>query len=267
MEGNRMTRIIAVVNQKGGVAKSTTSINLPGVLAELGKKVAVVDVDPQANTTSGFGINPAELEVSLVEVLNKNVETSIESAILSTPFGVDLIPSALDLTVIELAMINYRNREYQLKNHLESIKDRYEYIFLDCPPNLLMLTTNAIVAATEVMVPLKSGRWAIDGMRTLFNNVADLKRECNPNLQIAGVFLTMTRGTNLDRVCRQSVEGFFGNRGVTIYKTEIPQNVTIGEAQNERKPINFFDPDCSGARAYKALAEELIAQEAAQKAV
>lgn len=262
-----MARVIAMVNQKGGVAKSTSTINLAGVLAGIGKRVLVIDVDPQANTTSGLGVNPAELDYSLVEVLNRDVDTTIKEAILHTPFNVDLVPSALDLTVIEMAMINYRNREYQLRTHIESIKPLYDYIFMDCPPNLLMLTTNAIVAATEVMVPLKSGRWATDGMRTLFNNVADLKRECNANLQIAGVFLTMTRNTNLDRVCRESIESFFGSKGVTIYTTEIPQNVTIGEAQNEQKPINFYDPTCSGAQAYQALAEEIIAQETAQKAV
>ena len=252
-----MGRMIAVANQKGGVGKSTTSINLSACLAEKGKKVLLVDMDSQGNTTSGLGLEKNELEKTIYEVLRE--EISLEDAIVEIEdcFGnLFLIPSNRNLAGAEIELITSENMQYILKEKLAPIKDQYDYIILDCPPALGMLTVNAMTASDSVLVPIQCEFYALDGLSQLIYTINLIQENLNPSLEIEGVVFTMYDArTNLSL---QVVENVKDNLNQNIYKTIIPRNVRLAEAPSHGLPINLYDKKSSGAEAYHLLADEVI---------
>lgn len=252
-----MGRMIAVANQKGGVGKTTTSINLSACLAEKGKKVLLVDMDSQGNTTSGLGLEKNELEKTIYEVLRE--EISVEDAIVEIEdcFGnLFLIPSNRNLAGAEIELITSENMQYILKEKLALIKDQYDYIILDCPPALGMLTVNAMTASDSVLVPIQCEFYALDGLSQLIYTINLIQENLNPSLEIEGVVFTMYDArTNLSL---QVVENVKDNLNQNIYKTIIPRNVRLAEAPSHGLPINLYDKKSSGAEAYHLLADEVI---------
>ncbi|OUO24617.1 AAA family ATPase [Eubacterium sp. An3] len=252
-----MGRMIAVANQKGGVGKTTTSINLSACLAEKGKKVLLVDMDSQGNTTSGLGLEKNELEKTIYEVLRE--EISVENAIVEIEdcFGnLFLIPSNRNLAGAEIELITSENMQYILKEKLAPIKDQYDYIILDCPPALGMLTVNAMTASDSVLVPIQCEFYALDGLSQLIYTINLIQENLNPSLEIEGVVFTMYDArTNLSL---QVVENVKDNLNQNIYKTIIPRNVRLAEAPSHGLPINLYDKKSSGAEAYHLLADEVI---------
>lgn len=252
-----MGRMIAVANQKGGVGKTTTSINLSACLAEKGKKVLLVDIDSQGNTTSGLGLEKNELEKTIYEVLRE--EISVEDAIVEIEdcFGnLFLIPSNRNLAGAEIELITSENMQYILKEKLAPIKDQYDYIILDCPPALGMLTVNAMTASDSVLVPIQCEFYALDGLSQLIYTINLIQENLNPSLEIEGVVFTMYDArTNLSL---QVVENVKDNLNQNIYKTIIPRNVRLAEAPSHGLPINLYDKKSSGAEAYHLLADEVI---------
>lgn len=252
-----MGRMIAVANQKGGVGKTTTSINLSACLAEKGKKVLLVDMDSQGNTTSGLGLEKNELEKTIYEVLRE--EISVEDAIVEIEdcFGnLFLIPSNRNLAGAEIELITSENMQYILKEKLAPIKDQYDYIILDCPPALGMLTVNAMTASDSVLVPIQCEFYALDGLSQLIYTINLIQENLNPSLEIEGVVFTMYDArTNLSL---QVVENVKDNLNQNIYKTIIPRNIRLAEAPSYGMPINLYDPKSTGAESYKLLAEEVI---------
>lgn len=252
-----MGRMIAVANQKGGVGKTTTSINLSACLAEKGKKVLLVDMDSQGNTTSGLGLEKYELEKTIYEVLRE--EISVEDAIVEIEdcFGnLFLIPSNRNLAGAEIELITSENMQYILKEKLAPIKDQYDYIILDCPPALGMLTVNAMTASDSVLVPIQCEFYALDGLSQLIYTINLIQENLNPSLEIEGVVFTMYDArTNLSL---QVVENVKDNLNQNIYKTIIPRNVRLAEAPSHGLPINLYDKKSSGAEAYHLLADEVI---------
>ena len=252
-----MGRMIAVANQKGGVGKTTTSINLSACLAEKGKKVLLVDMDSQGNTTSGLGLEKNELEKTIYEVLRE--EISVEDAIVEIEdcFGnLFLIPSNRNLAGAEIELITSENMQYILKEKLAPIKDQYDYIILDCPPALGMLTVNAMTASDSVLVPIQCEFYALDGLSQLIYKINLIQENLNPSLEIEGVVFTMYDArTNLSL---QVVENVKDNLNQNIYKTIIPRNVRLAEAPSHGLPINLYDKKSSGAEAYHLLADEVI---------
>ena len=252
-----MGRMIAVANQKGGVGKTTTSINLSACLAEKGKKVLLVDMDSQGNTTSGLGLEKNELEKTIYEVLRE--EISVEDAIVEIEdcFGnLFLIPSNRNLAGAEIELITSENMQYILKEKLAPIKDQYDYIILDCPPALGMLTVNAMTASDSVLVPIQCEFYALDGLSQLIYTINLIQENLNPSLEIEVVVFTMYDArTNLSL---QVVENVKDNLNQNIYKTIIPRNVRLAEAPSHGLPINLYDKKSSGAEAYHLLADEVI---------
>ena len=250
-----MERIIAVANQKGGVGKSTTAINLTACLAEKGKKVLIIDIDPQGNTTSGFGVDKNSVDNTLYELLLD--EADIESTIIKDVVDkVDLIPSNVNLSGAEIELVGIESKEYILKNLVEKIKDNYDFIIMDCPPSLNMLTVNALTAATSVLVPIQCEYYALEGLSQLIHTIELVRDRLNESLEIEGVVFTMYDArTNLSL---QVVENVKENLNQNIYKTIIPRNVRLAEAPSYGQPITIYDPKSSGAESYRLLAEEVI---------
>ena len=255
-----MSRMIAVANQKGGVGKTTTSINLSACLAEKGKKVLLVDMDSQGNTTSGLGLEKNELENTIYEVLRD--EVSINDAIIEIEdcFGnLSLIPANRNLAGAEIELITAENMQYILKEKLAPIRDQYDFIILDCPPALGMLTVNAMTASDSVLVPIQCEFYALDGLSQLIYTIELIQKNLNPNLYIEGVVFTMFDArTNLSL---QVVENVKDNLQERVYKTIIPRNVRLAEAPSHGLPINLYDARSTGAEAYHQLAEEVINRE------
>ena len=249
-----MSRIIAVSNQKGGVGKTTTSINLSACVAALGKDVLLVDIDPQGNASSGLGVS-GEGRASIYEVLLG--ETAAKDAVLPTKFGpLSLIPSSIGLAGAEIELVSMPGRETLLREALAPIRDRYDYIFIDCPPSLSLLTLNAMTAADSVLIPIQCEYYALEGVGQLMNTLQLIKKRLNPALEIEGVVLTMLDGrTNLGLQVVQEVKKYFKNR---VYRAIIPRNVRLSEAPSHGLPINIYDPRSAGADAYRRLAEEFI---------
>ena len=250
-----MGRIIAIANQKGGVGKSTTAINLSSCLGEMGQKVLTIDMDPQGNTTSGMGVDKDDQENTVYELLLSECE--IEDAIIGLDFdNVSLIPSNVNLAGAEIELIGIEGKEFILRNQIEKVKDEYDYIIIDCPPSLNMLTINAMTTADTVLVPIQCEYYALEGLSQLMHTIELVQERLNPDLEIEGVVFTMYDArTNLSL---QVVENVKNNLNQNIYKTIIPRNVRLAEAPSHGLPINYYDTKSTGAESYRLLAEEVI---------
>lgn len=250
-----MGRIIAIANQKGGVGKTTTSINLSASLAAKGKKVLVIDTDPQGNTTSGFGVDKNNLENTIYELILG--ECSIGDCIISNVVeNVSLVPSNVNLAAAEIELIGVDKKEFILKNEVDYVKDEYDFIIIDCPPSLNMLTINSMTTADSVLVPIQCEYYALEGLSQLIHTVNLVKERLNPELEMEGVVFTMYDSrTNLSM---QVVENVKQNLNQRVYKTLIPRNIRLAEAPSYGMPINQYDAKSAGAEAYMELAEEVI---------
>lgn len=247
-----MGKIIAIVNQKGGVGKTTTAVNLTAALTELGKKVLLCDFDPQANATSGLGVDKRKIKYSSYDVTINGV--SAESAIVKTKFG-DVLPSSPDLAGAGVELIGTGDREHQLKTALESVKNQYDVIFIDCPPSLELLTLNALCAADGILVPVQCEYYALEGLSDLMATLRTVKRKLNPTLEIFCVVLTMYDGrTNFSAQVAQEVRRHFPGKVLT---TVVPRNVRLAEAPSHGLPVTVYDRISRGAVAYKEMAEEV----------
>ena len=247
-----MTKVVAIVNQKGGVGKTTTCVNLAAAVKAAGKRVLLCDFDPQANATSGMGVDKTRSN-GVYDVLINGVET--EKAIVTTPYG-DVLPSSKALAGAGVEMIDMEGRQFLLRKALEQVAERYDYIFIDCPPSLELLTLNALCAANTLLVPVQGEYYALEGVSDLMSTVRLVRRSLNPGLDIEGVLLTMFDGrTNLNIQVAQELKRFFGGK---VYATVIPRNVRLSEAPSHGKPITAYDRTCRGADAYTALAAEFL---------
>jgi len=250
-----MGRIIAVANQKGGVGKTTTAINLAACLSVKGKKVLLIDMDPQGNTTSGLGIEKSELENSIYDLMIG--ESSIKDCIIKNVFeDMDMIPTNVDLAAAEIELIGVERKEFILKDEIDFIKDLYDYIIIDCPPALSMLTINAMTTANSVIVPIQCEYYALEGLSQLIHTINLVSERLNPSLKIEGIVFTMYDSrTNLSN---QVVENVRNNIGRNVYDSIIPRNIRLAEAPSYGMPIIQYDPKSTGAEAYMNLAEEVI---------
>lgn len=246
----------AIANQKGGVGKTTTAVNLSASLAAAGKRVLVVDIDPQGNTTSGLGLNRGELEWSVYEVLLG--EISSEQAIRpSTLPQLDILPATVDLAGAEVELVSMASREFRLREALRNIEERYDHILIDCPPSLGLLTVNALTAADSVLIPVQCEYYALEGLGQLLSVVRLVQTRLNPHLRVQGVLLTMYDArTNLSLEVAEEVKKYFQDR---VFKTIIPRNVRLSEAPSHGQAILVYDPKSRGAEVYQQLAREVIA--------
>ena len=255
-----MGKAIAIFNQKGGVGKTTTNINLAACLALKGKKVLVLDIDPQGNTTSGLGISKRSLDATSYDLL---VVDGIDpyTTIYSTKVkNMDIIPASVDLSGAEIELVELEGREKRLKRALDIVRDGYDYIFVDCPPSLSLLTINALTAVDSVLIPIQCEFYALEGVSQLVSTIDLVRRSFNPNLSIQGVILSMFDGrANLSIQVADEVKRFFGSK---MYSTVIPRNVRLAEAPGYGLPITSYDPRSKGARAYMAFADEFLRLEA-----
>ena len=246
-----MGKIFSIVNQKGGVGKTTTAVNLTATLHDLGLKVLLCDFDPQANATSGMGISKRKLKKSVYDVVINGEDT--QSAIVSTLYG-DVLPSTGDLAGAAVELITMEDRSYRLAKALEKVKDQYDVIFIDCPPSLEMLTVNALCAAQSILVPVQCEYFALEGLSDLMSTLRSVKKKMNPSLEIFGVVLTMYDGrTNFSAQVAQEVRKYFPGK---VFSTAVPRNVRLAEAPSHGVPVTVYDRISRGSVAYKALAQE-----------
>jgi len=253
-----MERIIAIANQKGGVGKTTTAINLSACIAEAGKRVLVVDIDPQGNTTSGLGVDKNEVKHTIYDLMIGEC-TAKECMIKTDVENLWLMASNVNLAAAEIELLDVKDKEYILKNELDYVEDDFDYILIDCPPSLSMLTINAMTTAKSVLVPIQCEYYALEGLSQLMYTIQLVQQRLNSNLYIQGVVFTMFDGrTNLSA---QVVDNVKNNLHQKIYDTVIPRNVRLAEAPSYGLPINLFDPRSQGAEAYRALAKEIIESE------
>lgn len=250
-----MSRIIAISNQKGGVGKTTTTINLSACLAEMGKKVLVIDIDPQGNATSGLGIERDDVDHTVYELLINEI-TVWDALTPSVVEGLTVIPSERGLAGAEIELIGVDDREYILKNEIDKIRDKYDFILIDCPPSLNMLTINAMTTADTVLVPIQCEYYALEGLSELLYTIELVKERLNPVLEVEGVVFTMYDGRTL--LSSQVVDNVRDNLHQHIFNTVIPRNVRLAEAPSHGLPINMYDPKSTGAIGYRSLAQEII---------
>ena len=252
-----MTKIIAIINQKGGVGKSTTAINLSAALGELGKQVLLVDLDPQGNATSGFGIEKKLLSKCVYNVLLDDVP--MEDAIVPDVCeGVDLVPATINLAGAEVELVSEMARENRLRDAVGRLRGKYDYIFIDCPPSLGLLTVNALVGSDKLIIPIQTEFYALEGVTKLLESMKRVKSRLNPSLDIFGILLTMYDGrTTLSRQVAEEVRKYFGNQ---VFETIIPRTVKLSEAPSYGMPITQYDPSGKGAASYRNLAEEVVSR-------
>ncbi|MCQ2349004.1 MAG: AAA family ATPase [Paludibacteraceae bacterium] len=250
-----MGKIIAVANQKGGVGKTTTSINLSASLASLGKKVLVIDADPQANASSGFGVDIKQLQHTIYELLVDGID--IEKALVHTEYeGIDLIPSHIDLVGAEIEMLDLDNREMVMRNVLKSVQNNYDYIVIDCSPSLGTITVNCLTAANSVIIPVQCEYFALEGIAKLLNTIKIIKEKLNPMLTIDGFLATMFDSRRcLDNQVLNELRKNFGN---LVFDSVIQRNVRLSEASSYGQPVNAYDPKSKGAADYLSLAKEIV---------
>jgi chromosome partitioning protein len=252
LEKAKMAKIIAVANQKGGVGKTTTAVNLTAALHDLGLKVLLCDYDPQANATSGMGVDKKKIRYSVYDITINNLPA--EEAIIKTKYG-DVLPSAADLAGASVELIDTEKREWQLAKALEPIKDQYDVIFIDCPPSLELLTLNGLCAADGILVPVQCEYYALEGLSDLMATLRTVKRRLNPNLEIFGVALTMFDGrTNFSTQVAQEVRRHFPGK---VFAMVIPRNIRLAEAPSHGVPVTVYDKHSRGTKAYRAMAEEI----------
>ena len=255
-----MGKIISLVNQKGGVGKTTTSINLAASLALLGKNVLILDLDPQGNATTGVGVNKGDIPKSIYDLLRG--DASIDDVIVKTEFNnLDIIPSTIQLAGIDIELMeksrinpNFK-RSHQLKEKLDLIKDKYDYFIIDCPPSLGMITTNALTASDSVIIPVQCEFYALEGITQLLNTIMLAQKNLNPKLEIEGVLLTMLSKSNLGLDVIEEIRSYFKDK---VYDTIIPRLIRLAEAPSHGKPIVSYDPKSKGSEAYINLAKEVI---------
>lgn len=253
-----MGKIISFSNKKGGVGKTTTAVNMAAYCAEFGKKVLLVDIDSQGNATTGLGFSKSSLKKSVYNVLIE--DEKVQQNVLPTQVKyLDILPSNVDLTGAEVDLVYKRNRERILKDALDKVRQDYDYIFIDCPPSLGLLTINAWVASDSVIIPLQSEYYALEGVSQLMNTISLVKQHLNPSLSIEGVVITMYDGRALiSKQIAAEIKKFFKNK---LYEIIIPRNVRLAEAPSHGKPVMLHDAKCVGARAYKALTEEFLSKQ------
>jgi chromosome partitioning protein len=252
-----LSRIIAIANQKGGVGKTTTSVSLAAALAELGRRVLLLDVDPQGNATSGFGIDKGRVEKSVYDVLIE--AENIQEAIQKTEFKVDVLPANIDLAGAEVELVTADNRENRLKKALSLVRDKYDYILMDCPPSLGFLTLNALTASDTLLMPVQCEFYALEGMTQLLDTMELVQGGLNPDLVIEGVLMTMYDGrTNLALQVVNEVRDHFDK---LVFKTMIPRTVRLSEAPSYGQPITAYDPRSKGAEVYRDLAKEVVSRD------
>lgn len=256
-----MAKTIAITNQKGGVGKTTTCVNLAASLAALEQRVLLVDLDPQGNATTGSGINKLELSNTMNDVLLE--EVAIQNIITPTAAGYALVPSNSDLTIAEISLLEKENREHRLQKILSSIQEDYDYIFLDCPPSLNMLTVNALVAADAVLIPMQCEYYALEGLSGLLDTIHKIQESANPKLQIAGLLRTLFDGRN--SLANQVSDELITHFKDQVYNTIIPRNVRLAEAPSHGLPALLYDRYSPGATAYLELAKELLSPETKQR--
>ena len=250
-----MSRIIAIANQKGGVGKTTTAINLSSCLAGLGKKVLALDMDPQGNMTSGLGVDKDNIEKNVYDLIigEAGIEECIYEGVLD---NLDVLPSNIDLSAAEIELIGVENKEFIIKTEMEKVKENYDFVIIDCPPALSMLTINAMTTADSILVPIQCEYYALEGLSQLIHTIELVQERLNASLKIEGVVFTMYDArTNLSL---QVVENVKDNLEQNIYKTIIPRNIRLAEAPSYGMPINLYDPKSAGAESYMQLAEEVI---------
>ncbi|MFH1781126.1 MAG: AAA family ATPase [Patescibacteria group bacterium] len=253
-----MGRIISVVNQKGGVGKTTTAINVASFLAQMGKYVLVVDIDPQGNATSGMGINPEKIDKGVYEAISG--EHDFKDVIYSTQIdGLHHAPATMSLAGANVEMVNLENREFLLHNTLSEVKPNYDFIIIDCPPSLGLLTLNGLVAADELLVPVQCEYYALEGLGQLLNTVELVKQNLKPDIKVLGAILTMyDRRNKLSNEVLMEIYKYFPNK---VFRSVIPRNVKLAEAPSHGKPIAIYDPKSKGGRAYEKLAREILLTE------
>lgn len=249
------TKVMAIINQKGGVGKSTTAINLSAALGELGKQVLLVDLDPQGNSSSGLGIEKSQVHNCVYDVLLNDVP--IEDVIIpDVSEGLDLVPATINLAGAEVELVSEMARENRLKDAVGSLRGKYDYVFIDCPPSLGLLTVNALVAADKLLIPIQCEFYALEGVTKLLDSMKRVKTRLNPTLDIFGVLLTMYDGrTTLSRQVAEEVRGYFGK---TVFAALIPRTVKLSEAPSFGQPITQHDPSGKGAQSYMDLAKEVV---------
>ena len=248
-----MGKIFAVVNQKGGVGKTTTAVNLTAALTEAGKKVLLCDFDPQANATSGLGVDKRKTNLSVYDVVIN--ETPAADAVVKTPYG-DVLPSSADLAGAAVELLSLPDPNYRLRNALNRLRDQYDVIFIDCPPSLELLTVNSLAAADGILVPVQCEYYALEGLADLMTTLRLIKKRINPALEIFGVALTMFDGrTNFSTQVAQEVRRHFPGK---VFATVIPRNIRLAEAPSHGLPVTVYDKSSRGAVSYRAMAEEII---------
>ncbi|WP_147669407.1 MULTISPECIES: ParA family protein [Anaerosinus] len=255
---NQVVKVIAIANQKGGVGKTTTSVNLSACLSSLEKKVLLVDIDPQGNATSGFGIDKSKIKKSMYDILVNDVP--VENVIMRTDIeNLKIIPATIQLAGAEIELVSVMSRETKLKRMIDKIKYDYDYVIIDCPPSLGLLTINSLTAASSVLVPIQCEFYALEGLSQLMNTVALVQKNLNPILELEGVVLTMFDSrTNLSIQVVDEVKNHFSHK---VYRTMIPRNVRLSEAPSHGQPIILYDPKSKGSEMYLELAKEVIGDE------